>query len=81
MALYEDMFTGEEDLSYEEAYERAREEIQNPIDILDAFSELCDFDWIWKHLTDEGRTELYDKAVDLYFQDRFYEQEESEEEE
>ena len=81
MALYEDMFSGEENLSYEEAYGRACENIQNPIDMLDAFDELCDFDWIWKHLTDEGRIELYLKAVDLYFQDRFYEQEESEEEE
>lgn len=30
-----------------------------------------DFHWLWQHLTEEGRMELYDKAIETYEEEYF----------
>ena len=30
-----------------------------------------DFDWLWRHLDEEGRMELFDKAIETYEEEYF----------
>ena len=39
-----------------------------------------DFDWLWRHLNEEGQMELYDKAIEIYQEEYFCTVEEEEDE-
>lgn len=48
MARYTDLYSGEENLTYDQALEIAEENCQEENDLLDAFSEVADFSYIWE---------------------------------
>lgn len=80
MARYTDLYSGEENLTYDQALEIAQENCQEEDDLLDAFSEIGDFSYIWRHLDEEAKKTIYESAVAMYFEERFYEEESEEEE-
>ena len=51
------------------------------MDNLDEALDHFDFDWLWRHLDEEGRMALYDKAIDTYEEEYFSTIEEEEEDE
>lgn len=83
MPRYTDLDSGEENLTYDQALEIAQENCQEENDLLDAFNEIAnsDFLYIWRHLDEEAKMTIYDRAVAMYFHERFYEEESEEEEE
>ena len=40
-------------------------------DDLEEALDYFDFHWLWQHLTEEGRNELYDKAINIYQEENF----------
>lgn len=63
----------------EEIRDVAAENITN--DDLECALDFFDFDWLWRHLNEEGRMALYDKAIDIYEEEYFSTIEEDEEDE
>lgn len=41
------------------------------MDNLEEAFDHFDFDWLWRHLNEEGRMLLFDKAVDIYEEEFF----------
>ena len=74
MERYTDLYSGEEGLTYDQALEIAQENTQELTDLCDAFGEIGDFEWVWKHLDEEGKMELYERATAMYFEERFYQE-------
>ena len=53
--------------------EDVREVAEENITYDDLEEALDDFDfhWLWRNLTEEGRNELYDKAINIYQEEKF----------
>ena len=51
------------------------------MDDLECVLDFFDFHWLWKHLNEEGQTELFDKAIEIYEEEYFSTIEEEEEDE
>lgn len=62
----------------EDVRDVAAENITN--DDLEEALDHFDFDWLWRHLNEEGRMILFDKAVDTYQEEYFSTIEEEEDE-
>ena len=41
------------------------------MDHLEEAFDHFDFDWLWRHLDEEGRMELFDKAIETYEEEYF----------
>ena len=53
-----------------EAWEIAREEVDYT-EMEEVLQQDFDFEWIWKHLSEEARIELGARSADRYFRDYF----------
>lgn len=53
-----------------EAWEIACEEVDET-DMEEVLRQDFDFEWIWKHLSEEAKAELSARATDRYFHDYF----------
>lgn len=53
-----------------EAWEIACEEVDET-DMEEVLRQDFDFEWIWKHLSEEAKTELSTRATNRYFHDYF----------
>ena len=74
---YEHLVDGTE-YDEEDVRDVAAESITN--DDLENALDFFDFHWLWKHLTEEGQMELYDKAIEIYQEEYFSEVEVEEDE-
>jgi hypothetical protein len=65
---YEHLIDGSE-YDEEDVRDVAAENITS--DNLEEALDHFDFYWLWRHLTEEGQEELYDKAIDNYLDEYF----------
>lgn len=65
---YEHLIDGSE-YDEEDVRDVAAENITN--DNLEEALDHFDFHWLWRHLTEKGQIELYDKAIEIYKEEYF----------